>query len=235
MKIRTSWRRTAAVLAAATLVLTACGDDDPAADDPDGGETEVEGEDPTEDGTDGESAGGGEVAIAEGVTEEPCPEGAPETVNADNGCIYLGVISDLTQGPFAASGPPIVDAQIAFWARVNENGGIGGAYDVNVSGHIRDNLYNPETHNQVYQEIKPNILALAQSLGSPTTQAIADDLEASNIVAAPASWTSQNEFQSFILESGNNYCVETSNALDYFAEQNEGEDGAAEGAAQDAE
>ena len=50
----------------------------------------------------------------------------------------------------------------------------GVVYEVNVTEYVRDNQYNPEVHNQVYQEIKPNILALAQSLGSPTTQAIAD-------------------------------------------------------------
>lgn len=218
MKIRTSWRRTAAVLAAGALVLTACSSDEEPTDEETTEEpTDDEGTD--DEGTD-EDAGGDAVATDVGVTEEPCPEEAPETVNADNGCIYLGVISDLTQGPFAAAGPAIVDAQIAFWTRVNEEGGIGGAYDVNITENVRDNLYNPETHNQVYQEIKPNILALAQTLGSPTTQAIADDLEASQIVAVPASWTSANEFQSFILESGNNYCVEISNGLDFYVEQN---------------
>lgn len=216
MKIRTSWRRTAALLAASALVLSACNGDEPA-DDPTDAETTAG--DPTDEPTDAATGDDMEVATGEGVTEEPCPEGAPETVNADNGCIYLGVISDLTQGPFAAAGPAIVDAQIAFWTRVNEDGGIGGAYDVNISANVRDNLYNPETHNQVYQEIKSDILALAQSLGSPTTQAIVDDLVASDILAVPASWTSANEFQDVILESGNNYCVEASNALDYYAQE----------------
>jgi ABC-type branched-subunit amino acid transport system substrate-binding protein len=222
MKIRTSWRRTAALVAAGALVLTACSGDEepeePVAEE-ESEDTGTDDEDMDDEDMDEEDAGG-EVLTAEGVTAEPCPEEAPETVNADNGCIYLGVISDLTQGPFAAAGPAIVDAQIAFWTRVNEEGGIGGAYDVNISENVRDNLYNPETHNQVYQEIKPNILALAQSLGSPTTQAILEDLKSSNIVAAPASWTSANDFESVILESGNNYCVEASNGLDFYVEQN---------------
>lgn len=221
MKIRTSWRRTAALVAAGALVLGACSSDEPEAD-PTSEDSTTE-EEPTGEAT-GEATGEdgmAEVVTGAGVTEEPCPEGAPETVNADNGCIYLGIITDLTQGPFSAAGPILSDGQIAFWTRVNEDGGIGGAYDVNVSEHIRDNLYNPETHNQVYQEMKPDILALAQSLGSPPTQAIAEDLVSSNILAVPGAWTSQHEFQSFILESGNNYCVEAANALDYYAEQNE--------------
>ena len=96
---------------------------------------------------------GGE-ASAPGVTEEACPD----AVNEDNGCIYLGTISDLTQGPFAPLGVPITEAQKAFWQRVNEDGGIGG-YDIDVTTYVKDNLYNPETHKQVYGEIEGDVLA----------------------------------------------------------------------------
>ena len=79
--------------------------------------------------------GGGDVEAGEidapGVTSEPCPD----AVNEDNGCIYLGTISDLTQGPFAPLGVPITEAQKAFWQRVNEDGGIGG-YDIDVTGKV---------------------------------------------------------------------------------------------------
>lgn len=148
-----------------------------------------------------------------GVTSEPCPE----AIDQSKGCIYLGVISDLTEGPFRALAVPITDAQKAFWKRVNEDGGIGG-YEIDVTKYIRDNKYNPQVHNQVYQEIKPNILALAQTLGSPTTAAILPDLKSSNIVALPASWTSLWAFEDVILESGANYCIESMNAIDYAIE-----------------
>jgi len=145
-----------------------------------------------------------------GVTEEPCPD----AVNPDNGCIYLGILSDLTVGPFSPLAPAIVEAQKAFWKRVNEQGGIAG-YDVDVSTYIRDNKYDAQTAVEVYQEIKPNILALAQTLGSDPTAAILDDLKASNIIAAPAAWSSAYAFEDIILESGANYCVETMNAIDF--------------------
>ena len=160
--------------------------------------------------SDDASEGGGEIATDIGVTSEPCPA----AVNDDNGCIYLGTISDLTEGPFAALAVPITDAQKAFWNRVNEDGGIGG-YDIDVTTYVKDNKYDPQVHNQVYQEIKPEILALAQTLGSPTTAAILEDLKAENIVAAPASWTSAWEFEDVILESGTNYCIESMNAIDH--------------------
>ena len=157
---------------------------------------------------------GGDAAKAPGVTEEACPK----AVNEDNGCIYLGTISDLTQGPFAALGVAIVEAQKAFWQRVNEDGGIGG-YDIDVTKYVKDNLYNPQTHSQVYSEIKGDVLALAQTLGSPTTLAILPALKSDEMIAAPASWTSLWAFEDNILESGANYCVEGMNSVDYAVEQ----------------
>lgn len=158
----------------------------------------------------GEEDGGSSAVSAPGVTDEACPD----AVNADNGCIYLGTISDLTQGPFAPLGVPITEAQAAFWNRVNEDGGIGG-YDIDVTTYVKDNLYNPQTHQQVYGEIEGDVLALAQTLGSPTTLAIIPDMDRDEMVGAPASWTSLWAFEDAILESGANYCVEGMNAVDY--------------------
>jgi ABC-type branched-subunit amino acid transport system substrate-binding protein len=161
-----------------------------------------------------EEAATGELTFAEGVTEEPCPDEV--AVNPDNGCIYLGVISDFT-GTFAGLGAPIAEAVGAFWNRVNEEGGIGG-FDVDAVTYVRDNGYNHETHNEVYQEIKPEILAIAMSLGSPTTAAIYSDLEANNIVTVPAGWTSNYVFQDLVLEYGTSYCVESMNAISWATE-----------------
>jgi len=166
-----------------------------------------------DDGGGGGGGGGGgedEIATDVGITSDPCPE----AVNEDNGCIYLGTLSDLTVGPFAAAGPLIGEGQKAFWDRVNEDGGIGG-YDIDVTEYVRDNQYNPQVTNQVYQEIKPEVLALAQTLGSPTTASIVEDLDAEDIVAAPAGWTSLYLFQDVILESGATYCAEAMNGVDY--------------------
>ena len=184
MKHTRTW---AAVAVCATLALAGCRS---------GGESTPDGD---------------EAAIdAPGVTSEPCPD----AVNEGNGCIYLGQISDLTDGPFAPLAVPVTDAHKAFWQRVNEQGGIGG-YDIDASEFVRDNHYNPETHAQVYEEIKGDVLALAQSLGSATTLAVLEDMKANNIIATPASWTSLWEFEDVILESGPNYCFEGMNIVDH--------------------
>ena len=188
------WRMLAMLMLVLSLVATGCG----------GGE----------DNEDGEGGDGEEQGQTVGVTEEPCPS----AVNEDNGCIYLGVISDLTEGPFRALAVPLTDAQKAFWKRVNDEGGLGG-YDIDVESNIRDNKYLPETHKQVFEEIRDKVLGLAQTLGSPQTAAIIEDLRADSIVAAPASWTSAWEFEDVILESGTNYCMEMANAVDWYAEE----------------
>ncbi|MEU4769196.1 ABC transporter substrate-binding protein [Actinosynnema sp. NPDC023794] len=158
--------------------------------------------------------GKGGIKVDFGVTSEPCPD----TGHSDRGCIYLGSISDLTEGPFKTLAVPITESQKAFWKRVNDKGGIGG-YDVDVTTHVKDNKYNPQIHNQVYQEIKGKILALAQTLGSPTTAAILPDLESTQMVSVPASWTSLWGVEEVVLESGANYCVESMNSVDYAVDE----------------
>jgi ABC-type branched-subunit amino acid transport system substrate-binding protein len=199
-------RRTAAVLGAVALVATACAvDDDPddaAAPDP-AGETE-------------EPEGADEITFDVGITEEPCP-GA---TNPDNGCIYLGILSDLSEGPFAPLAVHIVAGQEAFWQKVNDEGGIGG-FDVDISTYTRDTLYDPQQHSAGYREIEPNILALAQTLGTETTEAILSDMDSDNVIGAPASWWSGWAFEDsdrgLILESGYSYCIESQLGLDWYA------------------
>jgi ABC-type branched-subunit amino acid transport system substrate-binding protein len=152
----------------------------------------------------------GKVATDIGVTKEPCPN----AVNKEHGCIYLGIISDLTKGPFAPLAVPLTEAQKAFWAKVNKDGGIGD-FDIDVTSFIRDNEYTPAVHKAKYDEIKGKVLGLAQTLGSPTTAAIIGDLETEKVVAAPASWTSAWLFKDVVMESGTNYCTEAMNSVDW--------------------
>ncbi len=155
---------------------------------------------------------GGETS-ASGISDEPCPN----AVNQDNGCITLGVISDLTVGPFAPLAVPITDAQKAFWKKVNEDGGVGG-YDIDIETNIADAEYNPELHNREYQEMRDKVLALGQTLGSSQTLAIIDDMRSDKVLGIPASWNSAWEFDDQILESGANYCFEAMNGVDWAVE-----------------
>ncbi|GAA2590285.1 ABC transporter substrate-binding protein [Actinomadura fulvescens] len=159
-------------------------------------------------------AGSSDAHVGPGVTEEPCPN----AVNKDNGCIYLGIVSDLTSGPFKALGAPMTTAEQKFWQRVNQQGGIKG-YDIDVVTYVRDNRYDIEVHRRAFNEIKGKVLAMAQTLGSPMTDAILPDLRSNKMIAVPASWSSKWEAEDVILESGASYCFESMNAIDYVAQR----------------
>lgn len=192
--MRTTPVRMTALTAILALGLTAC----PADDD------ETPAETPDEPGA---------VQFDVGVTEEPCPE----ALNPDNGCIYLGTLSDLTVGPFAAFGSEILDGQERFWERVNEQGGIGGLFDVSMDEHVEDTEYNPENQVTSYQAIVGDVAALTQTLGTPQTLAIADQMEADSVVGAVLTWWSGWELERYdaILQSGSNYCVDTMNGVEW--------------------
>jgi ABC-type branched-subunit amino acid transport system substrate-binding protein len=216
--------RVLALLAAMALVAAACGDDDeptatPAptqapAPDP----TQAPAPDPTQapapDPTDAPPPAGPLTDV--GVTTAPCDD----AVNAGNGCIYLGIISDLTVGPFSALAIPAVGGLRAFWAAVNADGGIGG-FDVILSeANTYDAQYDPQLTVQGFTEIEPNILLLAQSLGTSQTIAVLDRLVENSIVTVPATWWSgwafaESDGNGLVIEAGANYCHEAMNDFDF--------------------
>lgn len=233
MSNHTTTRRLLALCAVGALALAGCSTVEDAEEDPttDNGagapeETPDETEDTTDDGPDetedstddGPDEPAGEITIGDGVTEEPCPN----AVNPDNGCIYLGVLSDLSEGPFAQLAVPITDAQRDYWRVVNENGGIAGQFDVDIDTYTRDTRYQAAEHASAYQAIEPDILALAQTLGTVNTEGVLSSMDANDIVAVPASWWSGYHFSDndfgLILETGYSYCTESVVGLDWFTE-----------------
>lgn len=144
-----------------------------------------------------------------GITSEPCPD----AVNEDNGCIYLGIITDMT-GPFSPIGGPMAQGSQAFWKMVNESGGIGG-YDVDVTKYVKDSAYNETTHTQLFQEMEGDILMLAHSMGTAHTNAILEDARDNDIVVLPASLGSNWLFEDGVMHIGTSYCAEGMNMVDY--------------------
>jgi ABC-type branched-subunit amino acid transport system substrate-binding protein len=164
-------------------------------------------------GRSGDDGGGGDGSAGPGVTEEPCPDAVDDT----KGCIYLGTLSDLTGG-FKSVGVPLTAGGAAFWQYVNENGGVGG-YEVNVTEYVRDNKYDPEVHQQMYSEIKDDVLAIAQSLGTVATEAMLTDSDAEELLVVPATLGSNWYFEDRVLEIGTSYCAEAMNAVDYAVDE----------------
>lgn len=199
MTIQKSSRVVLALAAAGALALSAC--------------SQV-----TPDSSDGNDGGDGATAtLGQGFTEEACPA----AVNPDNGCIYLGILSDLSEGPFAALAVPITNAQVDFWQQVNENGGIGG-YDIDVVTYQGDTKYQADVHAAEYNQMAGSIAAIAQTLGTVQTEAVLDDMISRSLVAVPTSWWSGFSFEDndggLVMETGYSYCTEAIVGLDWFSE-----------------
>lgn len=150
---------------------------------------------------------------APGVTDEPCPN----AVDEDKGCIYLGVITDLT-GIFKGVGDPLTAGQKSFWADVNKNGGIGD-YEVDVTKYVEDNGYDTTKHAEAYGTMKDDVLALAQSLGTAHTNGILGEAKDDSMLILPVSLASVWMFEEGVVEVGTNYCAEGMNIVDHAVDE----------------
>lgn len=141
--------------------------------------------------------------------------------------INVGILADLT-GVFAGLTVDIVNAQLAYWDYVNENGGIAGR---TVNPIVEDTVYMVDTHEEKYKKIVDDVVAFSNSTGSPHTAGILDDLAEDNVLAIPLSWYSgwaDPEFDGGLtFEQGTNYCLEGMNTVEYTAGQVESLTGAA--------
>lgn len=216
--MRRRWLVAASLTMAFAMVAVACGDDD--ATTTTQATTTTAGAATTQATTTTE-APPEEIAHDVGVTPAPCPD----AVNEGNGCIYLGVITDLS-GPFAGFGGPITTAQEDFWNALNEAGGIEGFDVIITAENSIDAGYDlvptpgPNTANGA-ATLSTRVLALAQILGTPPTQSALGILDENDMIAAPAGWWSgwsfNDEDLGLILESGAPYCFEGMNGMSFMA------------------
>jgi ABC-type branched-subunit amino acid transport system substrate-binding protein len=135
-------------------------------------------------------------------------------VTVTDDTIYLGVLADLS-GPFSGNVVDLIDAQLAFWAQTNEQGGIAGRQ---VELLVVDTGYSVERHQQLYDELVDRVVLFSHSTGSPHTAAIAGDLVEDERLAIPVSWYSgwaDPTLGPNVLEVGSNYCIEAMNALSF--------------------
>ncbi|NNL68413.1 MAG: ABC transporter substrate-binding protein, partial [Acidimicrobiia bacterium] len=147
-------------------------------------------------------------------------------VTVTDDTIYVGLLTDLT-GPFSGNVLDIVDAQIAFWRKLNDEGGIAGR---RVELLIADTTYAVDTHREEYERLRDRVVMFSHSTGAPHTLGIAADLVADDRLVVPATWYSgwsDTAAGANVLETGSNYCLEAMNALTFLSEDFAATDGAA--------
>ncbi|MER7002806.1 ABC transporter substrate-binding protein [Dactylosporangium sp. NPDC000555] len=128
--------------------------------------------------------------------------------------IKLGVLTALS-GPYASSGVNISQVNQAFWAYVNDHGGIDGR---KVELEIRDNQFNAQQAIQQYKNIAGNVFAVASSLGSPANNALGPQAAKDcMVVMSPGGGTSATTPTVFATYTPYEY--EAINMLDWYRKQ----------------
>lgn len=159
------------------------------------------------------------LSVALSACGRDSDDGEGVTENEDGGgVIYLGTITDLT-GPFAGVGEPFTAGQAAFWEQVNADGGLEGGWEVNVTDYVKDSGYDVTAHSEAFNEIKDDVLAISQSLGTAHTNSFLEDATEEKMIVGPASLGSNWIFDEAAIQVGTSYCAEGMNVIDYAVDQ----------------
>ncbi|NNC79072.1 MAG: ABC transporter substrate-binding protein [Acidimicrobiales bacterium] len=229
-------RMLAALFALLALVATACsasdddetstGDtssetsDDSSSDDSSSDDTAED--DAMEDDTAEDDAMEDDTAEDDAMEDDAMEDELATDFGVTEDSIRVGLSADLS-GPFAALTSVIVDAQEAYFDRVNENGGIAGR---EVELVVLDNAYDVPTQQDNYAELseesEEGVVLISQSTGSPHTSAIANSLVEDDLFAIPLSWYSgwaDQDFGGNVFELYTNYCFEGMNGVEFLVGQ----------------
>jgi ABC-type branched-subunit amino acid transport system substrate-binding protein len=138
--------------------------------------------------------GSGKLATGQGVTDKS---------------IKLGVLTDQT-GVFAGAGKAIGQGRQLFWDAKN---GQGGVCNRQVEFVVKDHGYNPQQAVAGYAQVKNEVLAIDELLGSPMIAALLPSLESDQMLTLAASFSSSLLANPYVVVSGTTYDVEMINGL----------------------
>jgi ABC-type branched-subunit amino acid transport system substrate-binding protein len=157
-------------------------------------------EDPNASGGGGGGGGEGDVETGNGVTDDT---------------ITVGMLTDLS-GPFAAGAAIQVTQTQAYYDQVNEDGGICGR-DVEVQ--VQDHGYDPQRAVTLYRSMAPEVVALQQVLGGPTSAAVLPLAEADGLYLGGHGWAGVALQYENAQIPGTTYAIESANAIDYLVDE----------------
>jgi ABC-type branched-subunit amino acid transport system substrate-binding protein len=139
---------------------------------------------------------------------------APSPVPGFDGkTIRLGVITPLS-GLASVIGKPLTNGNLVYWQSVNAKGGVGGKYKVELVQ--QDSQYMVANALQGYDQIKDNVVAFDQVLGTQIVQAVLQRLKVDGLTAAPATLDSLWVKVPQLVPVGAPYQVEAVNGMDYY-------------------
>jgi ABC-type branched-subunit amino acid transport system substrate-binding protein len=147
-----------------------------------------------------QAAGAGGVKTDKGVTDST---------------ITLGIMGD-TSGVFKNLGAGL-NAGNQLWA--DDVNAAGGICSRKIAIETVDHGYKADTAKTLYPQLEPKVLGMVQLLGSPVLAALKQNLIDDQMLAAPASWSSQVLDNPSVMMIGTTYDLEVINGLSYLQQQ----------------
>src|SRR2546427_4462630 len=137
--------------------------------------------------------------------------------------IKLGELTPLT-GTVAIIGKPLTRGHEVYFQYVNDVlGGVGKnlpkeqRYKVELV--TRDTQYLPDIHVQQYNAVKEKVALIAQSLGTPQTKAILQQIRDDKIVTGAASLSAHWFKEKYVVANGAPYIAQVANAMQYLKDK----------------
>ena len=133
-------------------------------------------------------------------------------VDVQNKTITLGILSPFS-GPVAdPQGKPLARGVEVFFKSANDRGGINGYKVVLLE---KDSQYTPQIQVEQYNQIRNQVLMIADSFGTTTTLAIKDQAATDHMLVSVASLSSALTREKYLILVGTPYRLQTENAFDY--------------------
>lgn len=129
--------------------------------------------------------------------------------------ITLGIMGD-TSGVFKNLGAGL-NAGNQLWA--DDINAAGGVCERQIEIEIVDHGYKADVAKTLYPQLEPNVLGMVQLLGSPVLAALEPNLIEDDMLAAPASWSSEVLDNPGIMMIGTTYDLEIVNGLAYLQQE----------------
>jgi ABC-type branched-subunit amino acid transport system substrate-binding protein len=132
----------------------------------------------------------------------------------DGDTISVGVLTPMSDA-VAVIGIPLTSGNEAYFASLNDRGGVAGKYPVKV---IQEDITyaNPSSSVQKYNKIKDQVVLFVQLLGTDHVHGLLPLLNEDSIVASPATLDAEWIAQPNLVPIGAPYQVLAINALDYY-------------------
>ena len=137
----------------------------------------------------------------------------------DGTTIKLGVLTPLS-GPAQIIGSPLTKGNEAYFKMLNAKGGIDGKYKVDLVE--RDNKYTTQDTITQYGQIKSEVAAFLQILGTPPLQALQPQLDRDKILAGPATLDAPWYKDPNLMPILGPYQIQAINSISYYVNSMDG-------------